>query len=48
METSELQKREKSTLKKIARKIRKPRKPAPAPESLRGWAKSSLRSRRKS
>jgi hypothetical protein len=34
--------------KSIKRAIRPPKKQAPAPEALRGWAKSAMRSRSKS
>jgi len=34
--------------KSIKRAIRRPKKQAPAPEALRGWAKSAVRSRSKS
>ena len=37
-----------SPIKKLKRAIRRPKKVAPEPETLRGWAKSSIKSRNKS
>jgi hypothetical protein len=45
---SDLQESDQSLGKSIKRAIRRPKKPAPAPEVLRGWAKSAVRSRSKS
>ena len=48
MESSDLKEQNRSTVKKVVRAVRKPRKVAPASENVRGWAKSSLKSRSKS
>jgi hypothetical protein len=46
--SSDLEERETTLGKTIKRSIRKPKKIAPAPESLRGWAKSAVKGRNKS
>jgi hypothetical protein len=45
---SDLQQPDQSLGKSIKRAIRRPKKNAPAPETLRGWAKSAIRGRSKS
>jgi hypothetical protein len=45
---SDLQESDQNLRKTIKRAIRRPKKEAPAPDSLRGWAKSAVRSRNKS
>lgn len=48
MESRDLQDTHQSLVKTVRRAIRRPRKSAPAPDALRGWAKSSVKSRNKS
>ena len=48
VENPDLQERSRGKLKTFSRAIRRPRKIAPEPETLRGWAKSSIKSRNKS
>ena len=48
MKENELNERGRGPIKTLKRAVRKPRKIAPEPESVRGWAKSSLKSRAKS
>jgi hypothetical protein len=44
----DLQEPDQSLGKSIKRTIRRPRRGAPSPEALRGWAKSAVRNRSKS
>lgn len=48
MPPSDLKPKDQSRIKSITRAVRRPRKLAPEPENLRGWAKSSIKSRNKS
>jgi hypothetical protein len=48
VENNDLRETDRPMLKNIKRAIRRPRKTAPVPETLRGWAKSSVKSRNKS
>jgi hypothetical protein len=47
-ENHDLEETNRPLSKRIKRTIRRPRKTAPEPETLRGWAKSSIKSRNKS
>jgi len=48
MKANDLEDKEESLGKRVKRTIRRPKKAAPAPDALRGWAKSSIKSRNKS
>jgi hypothetical protein len=48
LEATDLKEKEQGLLGKLKSTVRRPKKLAPAPENLRGWAKSAVRGRNKS